>query len=75
MPKRETEELARCHMWLFADDIVWLKARCEHSIGVSEAVRTLVRAYRQRVEAKVHDALDEEPATEPLPNSIDELQL
>jgi len=58
---REKEPIDRTHLFLYRSDIEWLKATYGDGIGVARAVRHVVRAFRQRVEAKAADALDELP--------------
>lgn len=61
MPKRESAPIQRAHVWLFADDIRWLNETYGHSIGMTKAVRTIVRGFRQRVEAQAAQAQDADP--------------
>lgn len=59
MPRRESSPITRAHVWLFVDDLNWLRETYGGTIGIARAVRTIVRAFRQKVEAKaqeVHDA-------------------
>lgn len=64
MPRRETEPLTRAHVWLFTDDLQWLKERYSDNAGVSKALRSLIRGFRKRVEDKVTQQLDQESDNE-----------
>lgn len=55
MARSDTEPSVRTHLWLFKSDLEWLQDTYGHNIGVSQAVRKLVRAYRRRIEARVAD--------------------
>ena len=58
MPRRESKPIERAHVWLFVDDVIWLKRTYGNSIGVAKAVRTIVRAFRQKVEEKAQQVQD-----------------
>lgn len=64
MPRRETRPLVRAHVWLFADDLEWLKDRYEDKTGVSKALRQLISAFRKKVDAKVEAEMDREEVEE-----------
>jgi hypothetical protein len=49
----DPEPSVRLHLWVFESDLEWLRETYAHNIGVSQAVRKLIRAYRRRVETKV----------------------
>lgn len=55
MARSDTEPSVRTHLWLFKSDLEWLQSTFGHNIGVSQAVRKLVRAYRRKVETKAAD--------------------
>lgn len=49
---KETEEIERIHVLVYKRDADWYRARFESTIGVSKAVRDILRNYRSRVEEK-----------------------
>lgn len=59
MPRRETEPTDRYHVFLYASDIEWLNANYGGTIGVSKAIRMMIRGFRRKVEAKAQDLIDE----------------
>ena len=59
MPKRESQPITRAHVWLFIDDLRWLRETYGGTIGVAKAVRTIVRAFRLKVEDKARQVADE----------------
>lgn len=56
---REGEEQIRVHLWVFKDDHEWLKMVYGNSMGVSKAVRTILRKYRQGIEEKAQEKQQE----------------
>lgn len=58
MPRRESKPISRAHVWLFIDDLRWLRDTYGHTIGVAKAVRTIVHAYRQKVEERAAQVID-----------------
>jgi hypothetical protein len=76
MPRREAEPTDRYHVFLYASDIEWLNATYGGTIGVSKAVRMMVRGFRRKVEAKAQDIIDEEALeTEGPPPTLEGLGL
>lgn len=62
MPRNnDPEPSVRLHLWVFESDLEWLRETYAHNIGVSQAVRKLIRAYRRRVETKVAASGDSAP--------------
>ena len=61
MPRREIAPIKRTHVWLFSDDLEWLRDTYGDKIGVNKAVRSIVRAFRQKVEAKAQAQIDNIP--------------
>jgi metal-responsive CopG/Arc/MetJ family transcriptional regulator len=55
MPRREEEEVVRVHVHLFKRDIDRLDELFEHSMGRAKAVRKIVRAFINNVEAKASE--------------------
>lgn len=45
------EELSRQHLYLDAEDVQWFKEVFGNSMGLSKAVRVVMRSYRQKIEA------------------------
>lgn len=45
------EDLFRAHLYLDKDDMQWFKDMFEGRIGLSRAIRTIMRDYRKRIEA------------------------
>lgn len=64
MPRRATEPTRRCHVWLFASDWQWLVDNYEGTLGTGTAVRTIIRAFRNAIEAEAQARADGEPETE-----------
>lgn len=58
MPRRESKPITRAHVWLFTDDQEWLRRTYGDSIGIAKAVRTIVHAFRQKVEEKAQQVVD-----------------
>lgn len=52
MPRKESEEVVRKHLWVYEDDWAWLEAMYGQNVGVSKAVRTIIRQFRKQAEAK-----------------------
>jgi hypothetical protein len=53
MPRTiDSERSTRAHVFIYESDAEWLRQVFGNTIGVSKAVRELVRAYRRKVEAK-----------------------
>jgi hypothetical protein len=52
MPRIESEKVVRKHLHVYEDDWTWLEATFGESIGISKAVRTIIRKFRQQAEAK-----------------------
>lgn len=50
--RKESEPTLRVHLLLYESDVEWLHAIFGRNIGVSPAVRQMVRDYRRRIEAK-----------------------
>lgn len=46
------EDLFRAHLYLDRDDMQWFKDMFEGKIGLSKAIRTIMRDYRKRIEAQ-----------------------
>ena len=79
MPKRETEELKRIHLWIYERDYERLHTYFDGRIKISDAVRQILHNYLNQIEAKAgavarpmelkHDdittALDEPPLRGP----------
>lgn len=49
---REGEELKRIHLWLYTRDIDRLHALYGSTVGISKAVRLMVRKFLDNLEAK-----------------------
>lgn len=52
MSRRETEAVSRHHVWLFDDDWQWLLDYYQSKMGVSRAIRVIIRNYRRNLEAR-----------------------
>jgi len=52
MPKYESEEIARRHIWLYARDIERTELLFGRTLGFSKAIRLMVRKFLNSVEAK-----------------------
>lgn len=52
MPRREKEPISRHHFWIYQRDYTRLKEFFENSIGMSNAVRQILRNYLNRMESK-----------------------
>ena len=52
MPRLETEELVRKHVWLYAKDVERIDAMFGQTIGFSKAFRLIVRKFMDQAEAK-----------------------
>lgn len=61
MPKRESAPIERTHVWLFSDDLRWLRETYGSTLGVAKAVRTIVRGFRQKVEERQRQIQDNSP--------------
>ena len=53
MPKKESEEVIRVHLWLYKSDWEKMKTIYEPTIGPSKAIREIVRNFLRTIEAKV----------------------
>lgn len=54
MSKRESETLERVHLTLFASDMLWLRQKYgDNQLGISKAVRTIIRVNIKRMEEKM----------------------
>jgi len=51
--KRSADNLARKHIWVDTDDWQWYEETFAGRMKISEAIRLVMRKYRQSVEAKV----------------------
>jgi hypothetical protein len=51
--RRNADDLVRRHIWVSADDWAWFEETFEGKLGISEAIRLVMRKYRQGIEAKV----------------------
>ena len=56
---REGEKQIRVHLWVYENDYEWLKMLYGNTVGVSKTVRTILRKYRNGLEAKAQSKLDE----------------
>jgi hypothetical protein len=52
MPKRETEQLKRVHLWIYERDYDRLHAFFDGRIKISDAVRQILHNYLNQIEAK-----------------------
>lgn len=53
MPVILDEEVARVHVMLFSEDVAQLKALFGDSVGVSKAVRLMIRQYLRKFQEKM----------------------
>lgn len=54
MPRRESEDLERVHLTLFASDMEWLRQRYgRNQFGISKAVRTMIRSTIKAMEERL----------------------
>jgi hypothetical protein len=53
MPKKESEDMTRCHVRLFTTDKEWLDDNFGPTIGYSKAVRSIVRRFVRHMQEKV----------------------
>lgn len=51
MPRTESEPLKRIHLWLYESDVDKLQSLFKNSMGMSRAVRTIVRKFIKQIEA------------------------
>ncbi len=52
MPKYESEEISRRHIWLYSRDIERTELLFGRTLGFSKAIRLMVRKFLNSVEAK-----------------------
>jgi len=52
MPRYESEDLVRRHIWLYARDVERIELLFGRSLGFSKAARLMVRKFLDSVEAK-----------------------
>lgn len=52
MPKRETEQLKRIHLWIYERDYDRLHTYFDGRIKISDAVRQILHNYLNQIEAK-----------------------
>jgi len=65
MPKREREPITRVHMHIFSADLEKLHLLYGDTVGVSKAVREIVRTFiKRQIDNKVDSALSREPVNE-----------
>lgn len=64
MPRRERAPISRVHVWLFADDIRWLRDTYGGRLPLAKAIRSIVHAFRKEAEAKINAANDAAPRTD-----------
>lgn len=50
--ERGTEDMHRRHVWIADDDWDWLGELYRKNIGISGAIRLMIKDYRKRIEAK-----------------------
>lgn len=50
----EEESLVRKHILIAEDDWEWLTHTYGENVGVSKAIRTMVRTYRKQIEEKIN---------------------
>lgn len=54
MPRRESEELERVHLTIYASDIDWLRQKYgNNQFGISKAVRTIIRNSIKSMEERI----------------------
>lgn len=53
MQRNPNANLVRKHIWLDADDWLWINETFGGKLKPSEAIRLILRKYRQGVEARV----------------------
>jgi hypothetical protein len=60
MPKGqlESESIHRCQILLYASDLEFLQSRFGDNVGVSAAVRLIVRKFRNKLEEKLSNLDD-----------------
>lgn len=46
------EDLCKVHLYLDKDDLEWYKTIFQAKIGLSKSVRTVMRSYRNAIEAQ-----------------------
>jgi hypothetical protein len=74
MPKREKSKIERIHVWLYAEDVEFLKDTYGRTIGVAKAVRTIVNGFHKRVREKATQVQDSQPRSDfdiEVPNVLD----
>lgn len=52
MPRKETEDTCRKHIWVFQSDWEWLEGHFGSTVGISRAIRHIIRTFRKQMEAK-----------------------
>lgn len=52
MPRTETEEIQRVHLWLYARDVERINELFGKNIGISRAIRMMVRKFLNQIDAK-----------------------
>lgn len=57
---REGEPQVRVHIWVYERDYEKLKVLYGNTIGLSKAVRTILRKFLNGLEAKAQDRLDQQ---------------
>jgi hypothetical protein len=59
MPKLSEEEVERQHVMLYKADMDYIRKEFGDTIGISKAIRTIIRQYvkrlREAVEERLHD--------------------
>lgn len=63
MPNREAEALKRFHIYLYEDDLEWIRSVYGHRMSIAKAIRAIIRGVRKKVEARVDQEEDKEPLT------------
>ena len=58
MPKTSDEPLAKIQLRLYSSDLTALRAIFSRTIGVNDAIRTIIRTYLRQVEAKAAITID-----------------
>jgi len=71
LPKLETEPLDRVHLWLYTDDIEWVRRHYSQTIGFSAAIRKMIRQFRLQLERQLAQQAKALPSLEDeeLPNA------
>lgn len=64
MPRRESAPTERAHVWLFSDDLRWIRETYGGRIPLAKVIRSIVHAFRLEAEAKINQANDSVPRTQ-----------